>query len=169
VNLHSEHLWDDVTTVRGREAVATVCVGRFSGEAVPVTAGMSRVGALAAWGRWWARVFFVHLPYRLFILVGDQSQHDLHHRRPKSDWANAAFERRDDVLAGSPGWPVGYIDVWGTMLDHLDACVDPRGSTNIVRHESRAAATPTPPMPKEKRPSWSSIVADRSSMRQTAS
>lgn len=139
INYHSEHLWDDVASLAGREAIARVCVGRFCGDSAPgPRAGVGR------WLAWWARVLFVHLPHRLLVLPGDQSQHDLHHRRPRSDWANAAFTRRDDVIAGAPGWPVGYIDVWGSLVDHLDACVDPWGSPHLVRHPPHHAARAAP-------------------------
>ena len=123
INFHSEHRWVP-DPGRGRAATARVCVGRFSGEVVPrclpSTTALERA---RRWSVWWFRVVFVHLPYRLFILVGDQSQHDLHHRRPGADWANAAYTRRDDVAAGCPGWTLGYQDVWGTLLDHLDECI----------------------------------------------
>lgn len=142
VNYHSEHLWDDVSGATGREAIARVCVGRFCGEPVPATDGQGNFARFGLWAIWWLRIFIVHLPHRLLILPGDQSQHDLHHRRPRSDWANAAFVRRDDVLAGAPGWPIGYIDVWGSVVDHLDACVDPYRSTKIVRHAPTASRAP---------------------------
>lgn len=134
INFHAEHLWDDIAAVKGREAIALVCVGRFCGESAPQTKQCSQLRRLYLWSIWWTRILTLHIPHRLFILVGDQSHHDLHHRRPGSDWANAAFVRRDDILAGAPGWPIGYIDVWGTMFDHLDACVSPRESPKIIRH-----------------------------------
>lgn len=140
INYQCEHLWDDITGLRGKEALARVCVGRFCGDPVPAATTGDFPQWVAQWGRWWLRVLFVHLPYRVLVLQGDLSQHDLHHRRPHSDWANAAYARRDDCIAGSPGWPLGYIDVWGSVVDHLDACVDPWGSKHMIRHEP--AATP---------------------------
>ncbi len=124
INYHSEHRWLDHEPGLGRIHTARVCVGRFCGDPAPQISTSNVPSWLAAWGVWWTRVLFVHLPYRLFVLVGDQSQHDLHHRRPGSDWANAAYARRDDILKGCQGWPEGYSDVWGTMLDHLDACIE---------------------------------------------
>jgi fatty acid desaturase len=123
INFHSEHRWVP-NPGRGKAATARVCVGRFSGDAVPqFPPSATTLQRTGQWVRWWTRVVFVHLPYRLFILVGDQSQHDLHHRRPSADWANAAYTRRDDIAAGCPGWELGYQDLWGTLVDHLDECI----------------------------------------------
>lgn len=138
INYQAEHLWDDISNLKGREALARVCVGRFCGEPVPDAPISDFPRWIAGWSKWWGRLLLLHLPYRVLVLQGDLSQHDLHHRRPHSDWANAAYARRDDIIAGTPGWPLGYIDVWGSVVDHLDACVDPWGSPRIVRHEPRA-------------------------------
>jgi fatty acid desaturase len=134
INYHSEHRWLRNPGL-GKLSVARACVGRFTGDPVPVQGRdepwMRRAGA---WSIWWARVFLLHIPYRLFILVGDQSHHDLHHRRPGADWANAAFTRRDDIAGGCQGWPLGYQDLWGTLLDHLDQCiVDPDDAPSEMR------------------------------------
>lgn len=122
VNYHSEHRWPQ-SADSGRLARARLSYGRFCGDPVPRVAGATLLERAGAWSMWWLRVLFVHLPYRLFVLVGDLPQHDLHHRRPGSDWANAAYARRDDIAAGCPGWSEGYTDVWGTALDHLDASI----------------------------------------------
>ncbi|MEM9492351.1 MAG: hypothetical protein AAGC55_24605, partial [Myxococcota bacterium] len=58
---------------------------------------------------------FVHTPYRMFVLVGDTVQHDLHHVRPSCDWAASAYERSSDIAAGSKR----YSEVWGSIMDHL--------------------------------------------------
>lgn len=140
INYHSEHPWLLRPGMKGRIAVAAVTVGRFCGDPVPDAALRGRP-RMRSWAIWWLRLVAVHLPYRLFVLVGDQSQHDLHHRRPGSNWTVAAYRRRDDVAAGSPGWPVGYRDVWGTVLDHLDACVD-GGAGRRSAPTSQLALTP---------------------------
>jgi len=118
INYHSEHRWPQGTET-GRLAKARLSYGRFCGDAAPADDRRSGPARLVAWAIWWLRVALVHVPYRLFVLVGDLPQHDLHHRRPGADWANAAYARRDDVAAGCPGWPEDYTEVWGTALDHL--------------------------------------------------
>ncbi len=109
----SEHRWwifghAEKLTVQQRDELT---FGRLCGEAAP--AG----GSAAAWAAWWLRLLFVHSPYRAFVLVGDTVQHDLHHVRPKCDWANSPYERFADVSAGS----TRYSEVWGTIADHLYA------------------------------------------------
>ena len=90
--------------------------GRFCGEPAPCGRGG------ATWLKWWLRMIFVHSPYRMSVLVGDTVQHDLHHVRPKCDWANSPYERSTDVGAGSKR----YSDVWGSIVDHLYAANDVR-------------------------------------------
>jgi len=118
VNYHSEHRWPQGEE-SGRLAKARLSYGRFCGDPVPARGSRSTLAYAADWARWWSRVVFVHLPYRVFVLVGDLPQHDLHHRRPGADWSNAAHIRRDDIAAGCPGWPEAYTEVWGTAIDHL--------------------------------------------------
>lgn len=128
LNYHSEHRWLQ-NPEEGRKLIqARLSLGRFCGDPTPQTDGAGLIAWARAWSVWWLRLIFLHLPYRTFVLVGDLPQHDLHHRRPGSDWSNAAFVRRDDVAAGHPGWSEGYTDVWGTVVDHLDAVIcEPRG------------------------------------------
>jgi fatty acid desaturase len=90
---------------------------RFCGEATPDVAGLAPAKRMVAWTKWWLRVFFVHTPYRLFVLVGDTVQHALHHTRPSCDWAASAYERRADMAGSSKR----YSEVWGSILDHLYA------------------------------------------------
>lgn len=136
INYHSEHRWPESATP-GRRARARLSFGRFCGEPVPVVAGATLPAR--AWLLWWLRVFVIHVPYRLFVLVGDLPQHDLHHRRPGSDWANAAYARRDDIVAGCPGWPEGYTEVWGTARDHLDASIRDLGEQPAPGAQALAA------------------------------
>lgn len=116
INYHSEHRWPSGEKLDRKEK-ARLSFARFCGDPVPE-------GDILGWLIWWLRVFFVHLPYRLFVLVGDLPQHDLHHRRPGSDWANAAYVRRDDTRAGHGKWSAGYSEVWGSMIDHLRASIE---------------------------------------------
>jgi hypothetical protein len=65
---------------------------------------------------WWARMVLVYAPYRLCILVGDTVQHDLHHIRPRCDWANSSWERNDE-LAGDRA--DRFYEAWGGLLTHV--------------------------------------------------
>ncbi|WP_144122738.1 fatty acid desaturase [Catellatospora sichuanensis] len=116
---HTEHRWwifanSDNLTKAQRDLLT---FGRVCGEATPGADITGRARRAAAWLTWWSRILFVHAPYRMFILVGDTVQHDLHHIAPKCDWANSAYVRRDDIAKGSPR----YTEVWGSLVDHLHA------------------------------------------------
>ena len=119
INILTEHRWP----ARGatKRELAVVCFGRFCGERTPHLDDCSDLMRMALWARWWARVVLVFLPYRLFVLVGDEPQHDLHHRQPLSDWANAKFARQAQTAIGQSDIYGEYRDEWGTLLDHLNA------------------------------------------------
>lgn len=84
------------------------------GDAGPRGAADSIRHAIAM-GLWWARMVLVYAPYRLCILVGDTVQHDLHHIRPRCDWANSSWERNDE-LAGERA--DRFYEAWGGLLTH---------------------------------------------------
>jgi fatty acid desaturase len=113
----TEHRWklDNTEAEPNRERLDELTFGRFCGDPVPHTTGSSILESTGLWLLWWLRVLVLHIPYRLYILVGDTVQHDLHHIRPGCDWANSAHIRRDAVQADSKR----YNEVWGTLLDHL--------------------------------------------------
>lgn len=90
--------------------------GRFCGESVPVTAGAGLVGRGTAWTGWWLRMVLLYAPYRMCILVGDTVQHDLHHVRPKCDWANSSWVRNGDLADGNAE---RYFEAWGGLLAHV--------------------------------------------------
>ncbi|MBT2472444.1 fatty acid desaturase [Streptomyces sp. ISL-66] len=90
--------------------------GRFCGEAVPDDS-VTGLRKAAAWTRWTFRMLVVHSSYRMFVLVGDTVQHDLHHVMPACDWANSPWIRADDV----GNRPERYTEVWGSLADHLRA------------------------------------------------
>jgi fatty acid desaturase len=90
--------------------------GRFCGRPAPDTAALGRGRALAAWSGWWLRMVALYAPYRLCVLVGDTVQHDLHHVRPKCDWANSAWVRSEDIEAGNAD---RYSEAWGGLLTHV--------------------------------------------------
>ena len=62
---------------------------------------------------WFLRMFFIHLPTRFLILVGDTPVHDHHHRNPLYlDWPNYAFARKSEIKFEKPGYS-SYREVWG--------------------------------------------------------
>lgn len=90
--------------------------GRFCGTPLPersTTGGGRHALALTAW---WARMVLLYAPYRLCVLVGDTVQHDLHHIRPKCDWANSSWERNDE-LSGARA--ERFYEAWGGLLTHI--------------------------------------------------
>jgi hypothetical protein len=111
--------------------------GRVVGDPAPETSGVGVVGRAAAWSKWWLRAFLIHAPYRMFVLVGDTVQHDLHHVRPACDWAGSAYERHGDIAEGSRR----YTEVWGSLMDHLYAAGDVQGEDEAVSaQEARGVA-----------------------------
>jgi hypothetical protein len=87
--------------------------GRFCGGPMPAR-GQGRYAAAVA--GWWARMVLVYAPYRLCVLVGDTVQHDLHHIRPRCDWANSSWERNEE-LSGARA--ERFSEVWGGLLAHV--------------------------------------------------
>ena len=116
---HTEHRWWRFANAENltKQQRDELTFARLCGEAVPDVAHLSPARRLTAWAQWWLRIGFVHTPYRLFVLVGDTVQHDLHHVRPTCDWANSAHERSGEIAGGS----TRYSEVWGSLLDHLYA------------------------------------------------
>jgi fatty acid desaturase len=115
LRLCSEHIWLPVgfDAKRNKSRYSQATVGIFLGDPVP-SSGSSVVMSLSQWILWWSKLLIVHLPMRIFVLVGDTSCHDYHHRYPGSDdWANAVFTRQQDVDAGCPGWLNPYREVVG--------------------------------------------------------
>jgi fatty acid desaturase len=65
---------------------------------------------------WWAAMLLWYLPLRLFILPGDLSAHDWHHRHPCSrDWVRAKYAREEAITAGE----TGYTEEWGVLAPIL--------------------------------------------------
>jgi fatty acid desaturase len=101
-----------------KDHIARLTVGRFSGEPAP-SSGLPLAEALLQWSVWWFRMLFIHLFWRMFVLVNSLPEHDWHHRYPASrSWATGPFERQRDIDAGHPGWPA-YDEVWG-FLNSVD-------------------------------------------------
>lgn len=123
LNILTEHRWPQNAVKRDLQAV---CFGRFCGEATPETDGLPIYSRAWRWGKWWSRLLFIFLPYRLFVLVGDEPHHDFHHRQPNSDWANASFARHEALLRNRVDKYGEYTDEWGSLLDHIYASSSPR-------------------------------------------
>ena len=110
-----EHRFPDRTLIEARDKtfVGLATAGVFPGAMPPPRQLAARERAIG-WIRWWATMLAIHLPVRLFVLVGDAPCHDYHHRRPASKrWPNYIHARQADQDAGCPGFPVNYIETWG--------------------------------------------------------
>lgn len=110
-----EHQWARVKLPGEAEKLHFVRLtnGRFCGEPAP-TRGLSLANATAARSRWILRMLFIHLPARLFVLVGDLPVHDHHHRKPmEPDWGDAIYARQRQADLGFPGWPEPATEIWG--------------------------------------------------------
>lgn len=110
----------ELIAMRNREFVCHATAGVFPGREPPATRAASGRGLLQ-WAGWWLEMLTVHLFVRLFVLVGDAPCHDFHHRRPATRrWTNYIHARQQDLDAGSPGFPAGYIENWG-LISAIDA------------------------------------------------
>ncbi|MCV9947653.1 fatty acid desaturase [Rhizobium sp. BT-175] len=123
LNILTEHRWPQDAAKRDLQEV---CYGRFCGEPTPDTDGLPFHSRALLWGKWWFRLVFIFLPYRLFVLVGDEPHHDFHHRQPNSDWANASYARHEALARSRTDKYGEYTDEWGSLLDHIYASSSPR-------------------------------------------
>lgn len=101
----SEHLWmkdakdDGLLTKKGsqKSLIARskmLTNARFCGEPLMINDQDSGITKFRKWSLWLARMTFIHLPTRLFVLSGDLVVHDWHHRCGfGADWANAFYAR----------------------------------------------------------------------------
>jgi hypothetical protein len=95
--------------------LARLTTGRFCGEAAP-SRELHGTMVVLAWVRWWLRMLLIHLPVRVFVLVGDLPVHDRHHRAPCArTWPDAIYERQRDIEKGCPGWPELPTEIWGLV------------------------------------------------------
>jgi hypothetical protein len=119
----SEHFWlketNSIGKVHSSETKQLISrskrltVGRFCGERVPQTKNKSIFEFTILWSIWWFRMFFYHLPIRLFVLPGDLPQHDWHHRCGfGADWANAVYARQAMIQDLRPD-EEPFVEVWG--------------------------------------------------------
>ena len=104
----------EVVAARGPNLVCQATAGVFAG-AIPPRDGLAKGRALLAWTGWWAEMLTWQMFVRLFVLVGDAPCHDFHHRRPGKRWTDYAHNRQLDLDAGSPGFPLNYVDSWGLL------------------------------------------------------
>jgi hypothetical protein len=112
----TEHTWvrDTSGKLSKREVLVRLTYGRFLGCRTP-DSNLPPLKRYVAWMAWWSKMLLVYLPLRLFMLMGDLPQHDLHHVLPMSDPANAAYQRREAVRkAKAANLDTGaYLEVWG--------------------------------------------------------
>ncbi|MDD2877944.1 MAG: fatty acid desaturase [Acidiphilium sp.] len=102
----------EVIAHRGKQLVCEATAGVFPGSYPPDTDARSLRGVLA-WSAWWANMLTIQMFVRLFVLVGDAPCHDFHHRRPGKRWSDYIHARQADLEAGSPGFPINYVETWG--------------------------------------------------------
>ena len=107
--LLTEHNWVRIGdgAERPKVVLGRLTHARFFGPKAPLR-NMSRLAMMAQF----VQLLAVSLPERLFVAPGDLPNHDWHHRHTLGDWANAAYARRDDLLAGESSWGP-YTERWG--------------------------------------------------------
>jgi fatty acid desaturase len=125
LRLSVEHQFPKIDIYNNRDKIfvcrSTVAV--FLGEKTP-NSNLPLIEGIVQWINWWLRMIFVHLFFRVFVLQGDTVVHDYHHRHPgKDDWANAIFARQQEIEAGCPQYPEGYIHVYG-FIQAVDAVLE---------------------------------------------
>ncbi|HEY6251729.1 MAG TPA: fatty acid desaturase [Candidatus Angelobacter sp.] len=111
----SEHQWARIKLPGETDKLhlARLTKGRFVGEPAP-PADLPIPQAIVAWIRWILRMLLIHLPARIFVLVGDLPAHDWHHRAPRiQSWPDALYGRQHDIDRGCPGWPEPPTEIWG--------------------------------------------------------
>lgn len=130
LRLCGKHVFPENNPKRNRETLAGFTNGIFVGERFPSPELPLFVRVpQAIW--WFLKLFLVHLPARMLVLVGDAPCHDYHHRFPNSPrWTQYLFARAEDSADPQRKWP-DYTEVWG-----VTAAVD-------ATFESMAKADPT--------------------------
>ncbi|NOT50250.1 MAG: hypothetical protein HOP10_03125 [Chitinophagaceae bacterium] len=120
----SEHIWLHKTDADGKlsdkhpgkelfERIPFLTVGRFSGSPIPDMKGVSMISKVLGIAGWAAKMLFVHLPIRLFVLPGDLPQHDWHHRCGfGADWPNAAYARQQ-FIKDLKATDQPFTEIWG--------------------------------------------------------
>ncbi|MDB5371709.1 MAG: hypothetical protein JWP04_351 [Belnapia sp.] len=122
----------EMIAARDREFVCHATAGVFPGVMPPAVRATTPRGLLL-WAGWWLDMLTVQLFVRLFVLVGDAPCHDFHHRKPATRrWTTYIHARQQDLDAGSPGFPAGYLENWG-LLSAIDQNL---GSLANTRPES---------------------------------
>ncbi|MBK8011091.1 MAG: fatty acid desaturase [Deltaproteobacteria bacterium] len=111
LNFMTEHPWmSDDGTGGSRDQYQSKCWGRFCGEPYPpANSGLRQV----TW--WWVKMFGLHLPVRLFALIGDVTVHDLHHLYSyppvSADWVYSIFRRQELLAYDTKG--MAERELWG--------------------------------------------------------
>lgn len=108
LRLSVEHTFPE--TQEGRkfdlDSMSVLTNAVYCGEEYPQTSNPIDV---AFWG---FKMLFIHLPIRVFVLVGDTPVHDHHHRHPVyKDWPNYAFARVEALESERGNYE--YREVWG--------------------------------------------------------
>jgi hypothetical protein len=140
----TEHLWFATRPADVPPFVfyASLTWGRFLGRPYPRDERGYR--GLLLRGAWWAQIFLVDLPVKLFSFMQDLPSHDFHHRSPRVNFWSIARER-----AAAEGLPSKYgpmaetwslLESWKVVRDQV--CygeADAFGIWTWARERERAA------------------------------
>lgn len=112
-----EHCWPEKSSLENRDMafVALSTKACFCGELAPELTD-SRLKNFIYLTGFSLKLFLFHGVLRALILPGDTPNHDLHHRRPLADWANAETAREKDYQSGCEGFPYNYQHIWGIPM-----------------------------------------------------
>lgn len=121
----TEHLWYPKKPAGIDPYVfeASLTWGRFFGRPYPARSGGLTLGHGVRVAVWWAKVFAIDLPCRLFSFMQDLSSHDFHHRRAGVNFWAISQERansENDVSRSGPmteTWSV--LESVLVLRDHL--------------------------------------------------
>ncbi|WP_229217794.1 hypothetical protein [Massilia forsythiae] len=119
----TEHLWfpDCPEGTSPFVAIGALTWGRFLGRPHP---GNGR-GLNHAWKlvKWWALLFLIDIPIRIYSFMQDLPSHDFHHRAPRVNFWRIAQERSANEGLPSKYGPMtetwGIWESWLILRDHL--------------------------------------------------
>jgi len=119
----TEHLWFPIYPEGTRQSVylGAMTWGRFLGR--PHPGKCKSVSQFFKLLNWWALLFIIDLPIRLYSFMQDLPSHDFHHRSPRTNFWRIAPERAANEGLESPFGPMtetwGIWESWLILRDHL--------------------------------------------------
>lgn len=116
----TEHFWTEKRKPgqSARQHHDNKLLNRYLCDPLP-SASVWTVGGAASWARWWARLFFVHVPLRLGVLPADLPSHGGHHCAPMhKGWTDSIYTFH--CLAEETGrGPREIAGSFGVILDQM--------------------------------------------------